>query len=125
MRSPAIGPGLRDPERPGGVRLPRGSVVTWDGSDRRARLPHDWALRRVRVLRRAGYKCEARFSTGERCGAPANQVDHIVRGDDHSPENLQALCVYCHGQKTAGEAAQARRPRPRRERESERHPGSL
>nr|WP_244879670.1 HNH endonuclease [Micromonospora aurantiaca] len=65
------------------------------------------------------------FSTGERCNAPANQVDHIQRGDDHRDANLQALCTYCHGQKTAAEAAEARRARPRRERPSERHPGSL
>lgn len=99
--------------------------MTWEGSDRRARLPHDWALRRVRVLRRAAYRCEARFSTGERCGSPANQVDHIVRGDDHEPENLQALCVYCHGKKTAAEAAEARGPQPSRKRKPEAHPGAL
>ncbi|MFD6638315.1 HNH endonuclease [Micromonospora chalcea] len=79
----------------------------------------------MRVLRRDGYRCRQVFSTGERCGAPAGEVDHIERGDNHDPSNLQALCTYCHGQKTAGEAAQARRPRPRRERESERHPGEL
>ncbi|WP_373321630.1 HNH endonuclease [Micromonospora okii] len=99
--------------------------MTWEGSDRRARLPHDWALRRVRVLRRDGYRCRAVFSTGARCGAPAGEVDHVKRGDDHDLANLQALCTYCHARKTAGEAAQARRPRPARARPSERHPGAL
>ncbi|SCL33055.1 HNH endonuclease [Micromonospora nigra] len=99
--------------------------MAWEGSDRRARLPHDWALRRVRVLRRDGYRCRQRFSTGALCGEPASQVDHIQRGDDHDLSNLQALCAHCHARKTAGEAAQARQPRPKRARKPERHPGSL
>ncbi|MFG3715790.1 HNH endonuclease [Micromonospora sp. NPDC047730] len=99
--------------------------MTWEGSDRRARLPHDWALRRVRVLRRDGYRCRQVFTTGERCGAPGSEVDHVERGDNHDLANLQTLCSYCHARKTAGEAAQARRPRPKRARESERHPGAL
>ncbi|OZV74781.1 HNH endonuclease [Micromonospora echinospora] len=99
--------------------------MTWEGSDRRARLPHDWALRRLRALRRDGYRCRQVFSTGERCGAPGSEVDHVVRGDNHDLSNLQTLCSYCHGVKTAAEAAAARRPRPKRAREPERHPGEL
>ncbi|SCE84140.1 HNH endonuclease [Micromonospora viridifaciens] len=99
--------------------------MTWEGSDRRARLPRNWSTVRARILRRDGYRCRQVFSTGERCGAPANQVDHVQRGDDHRDENLQALCAYCHGQKTAAEAAAARRPRPTRRRTAERHPGDL
>ncbi|MGK5520312.1 HNH endonuclease [Micromonospora sp. URMC 107] len=112
---------------PGAIRQPWGIAMTWEGSDRRARLPSNWGTIRRRILRRDGYKCRQVFSTGERCGAPANQVDHIERGDDHRPDNLQALCAYCHGVKTAGEAVEARRasPRPTRARPAERHPGAL
>ncbi|MDG4751700.1 HNH endonuclease signature motif containing protein [Micromonospora sp. WMMD718] len=99
--------------------------MSWEGSDRRERLPRNWATIRRRILHRDGYRCRQVFSTGERCGAPANQVDHIRRGDDHHPDNLQALCTYCHGQKTAAEAAAARRSRPTQRREPERHPGEL
>lgn len=101
--------------------------MSWDTSDRRDRLPHDWAVRRLRVLRRDSYRCQARLSDGRLCLAPASDVDHIVRGDDHRPENLQSLCRWHHSQKTAAEAAEARRanPRPSRQRPPEKHPGAL
>ncbi|MEU4718388.1 HNH endonuclease [Nonomuraea dietziae] len=69
----------------------------WAGSDRRSRLPSNWTTIRLRVLRRDRFTCQ-------RCGSgDANQVDHIVRGDDHSLENLQALCGPCHKRKTLRE----------------------
>jgi len=61
----------------------------WQGSDRKGRLPADWRRIRLVVLRRDRWTCR-------RCGRPANQVDHIVPGDDHRPANLQALCKSCH-----------------------------
>ena len=78
--------------------------------------------RRIRVLRRDGYRCQARpDANGARCGRPANQCDHIERGLDHSLDNLQALCRECHAKKTAAEAhAEKRR---RRLVEPEPHPG--
>lgn len=48
--------------------------MAWDTSNRKAELPYDWTTRRVRVLRRDGYVCQARDSIGVQCGAPANQV---------------------------------------------------
>ena len=99
--------------------------MAWDTSDRKARLPSDWSTRRVRVLRRDGYKCQARDSLNVMCGEPANQVDHIKPGDDHSLENLQALCRWHHARKSSAEGAAARRPRPRQAREPEQHPGLL
>ncbi|WP_238552426.1 HNH endonuclease signature motif containing protein [Bifidobacterium cuniculi] len=45
------------------------------------------------------------------CGAPANEVDHIVHNmvrDDDDPHNLRALCHYHHVQKTAAESAEGR-----------------
>jgi 5-methylcytosine-specific restriction protein A len=59
---------------------------------------------------------------GARCTAPADEVDHIVRGDDHSYANLASICLDHHKQKTAREAAEARR-RTSNRRPAERHPG--
>ena len=95
----------------------------WETSNRRERLPEDWTLRRVRVLRRDGYRCQARDSMGGSCGAKANQVDHIQPGDDHSLDNLQALCAWHHARKSSAEGAAARRPPATRNREPEPHPG--
>jgi len=94
-------------------------------SARAQRLPDDWPIRRVRVLRRDGYKCQAKDSTGHRCGAPANQVDHVEAGDDHSDGNLQALCRWHHARKSSAEGAAARRPRATMRREPEKHPGMI
>lgn len=94
----------------------------WETSTRKAELPDDWAARRVRVLRRDGYRCQARDSQGRPCLAPANQVDHVERGNDHSMENLQALCRWHHARKSSAEGNAAHRTRPRRTREPEAHP---
>lgn len=102
--------------------------MAWDStptSARAERLPSDWTTRRVRVLRRDSYKCQARDATGSKCGAPANQVDHIKHGDDHSYENLQALCRWHHARKSSAEGVAARRPRPTQRRDPEGHPGLL
>lgn len=99
--------------------------MAWEGSSRRARLPSDWAIRRLRVLRSAGYRCQVRDDLGAPCGEPAREVDHIERGDNHDYANLQAICRYHHGRKTAAEAAQARKPRAVQARAREPHPGLL
>lgn len=99
--------------------------MAWEGSDRKSRLPSDWQLRRIRVLRRDNYRCRAVDSTGKRCDAKANQVDHIIAGDDHSLENLQALCEWHHGRKSSAEGNAARRPRATQRRPPEAHPGML
>lgn len=97
--------------------------MAWEGSDRRARLPGDWAVRRMRVLRRDGYRCQARDSRDIACEQPANQVDHIARDDDHDYANLRALCRWHHDRKSASEGVSARRPRATMRRPSEGHPG--
>lgn len=74
--------------------------MPWEKSDRRARLPKDWPAIRQRILRRDGYRCRL-------CGAPASDVDHIERGDNHDPSNLRALCKPCHTRKSAEEGRQA------------------
>ena len=97
----------------------------WEGSDRKSRLPPNWGRLRLRVLRRDAYKCQWRdVYTGEKCLAPANQVDHVIPGDDHREENLQSLCAHHHGKKSSqeGNAAKARFPNKR---PPERHPGLI
>lgn len=94
-------------------------------SARAARLPSDWSTRRVRVLRRDGYRCQARDSTGVLCGSPANQVDHVEHGDDHDYANLQSLCRWHHARKSSSEGAAARRPKATQRRPPEAHPGLL
>lgn len=92
-------------------------------SDRAMRLPPDWQARRLRVLRRDRYSCQARMSTGYLCLERANQVDHIVPGDDHDLTNLQALCRWHHARKTSAEGAAARTYIEPRRRKPEAHPG--
>lgn len=97
----------------------------WDSSTRRDDLPADWSARRMRVLRRDGYRCQARDSTGRQCGDPANQADHIVPGPNHDEDNLQALCRWHHARKSSAEGVAARKPRPTREAPREAHPGAV
>jgi 5-methylcytosine-specific restriction protein A len=99
--------------------------MAWDTSDRRERLPDDWPKRRIRTLRRDGYRCRARDSVGVLCNAPANQVDHIDPEGGDGDDNLRSLCRWHHSRKSSAEGAAARRPRPRRERVPEPHPGML
>ncbi|MGK5530669.1 HNH endonuclease [Streptomyces sp. URMC 129] len=79
------------------------------------------------MLKRDGYRCVATMATGERCPEAGTDVDHIVRGDNHDPSNLQTLFWWYHRRKTAREAVQARRAvrRPSRTRSERPHPGAL
>lgn len=92
--------------------------LSWASNVRRKELPPGWvSVIRPRILRRDRYTCQ-------QCGAPANQVDHIRRGNDHSDSNLQALCEKCHRRKTAREGKEARYGlAPRRGKRFEPHPG--
>lgn len=81
----------------------------WQGSDRRSRLPKNWQALRRRVARRDGEVCQVPLPYGgEVCGKPYDDIDHIVPGDDHSPENLRAICSRHHNRKTQQEAAAGR-----------------
>lgn len=99
--------------------------MSWEGSTRRERLPDDWEERRKFVIRRAGGICEKiKTSTGRRCTNSGRDVDHIIRGDDHEPTNLQLLCVWHHREKTAAEGNEAQAvKRSAARRPPERHPG--
>lgn len=96
--------------------------MAWSSSDRGLRLPKDWSSRRSTVLRRDSYRCQIR---ADGCSTIATEVDHIARGDNHSLDNLRAVCSQCHRKKTLAEAQEARRKkRALRFRPEERHPGA-
>ncbi|MCX2816489.1 MULTISPECIES: HNH endonuclease [Pseudomonas] len=66
-----------------------------------------WRRIRDRILLRDQYTCRA-------CGLVTKdlEVDHIINvaeGGSDDDSNLQALCVPCHQEKTAAEAARGRR----------------
>lgn len=100
----------------------------WKGSDRKSRLPSNWVGLTGIVRQRAGGRCEMTepFKEGglvKRCWRRGRDVDHIVAGDDHSLQNLQLLCPYHHGKKSAMEGVEARKKAPAK-RDPEAHPGS-
>lgn len=73
----------------------------WDGATRTQNLPKDWRMRRKQVLIRAKNKCY-------HCGQYATQVDHIINGDNHSFDNLGAICIDCHKEKSSWEGHRAK-----------------
>ncbi len=95
----------------------------WQGSTRLERLPPNWARLRRQIPERDGWRCTA-VDHGVRCMAPANQVDHVQPGDNHSPGNLTALCAWHHARKSSAEGNAARR-RPVERRPTPPHPGLL
>lgn len=105
---------------------------SWSRSTRRKRLPKNWAALRREVIARDKV-CQWRLPGGGLCGLPApqaNQVDHIVAGDDHELSNLQLLCEPHHAKKSSSEgwAALAKRKRAavdRMRRREEQHPGTI
>ncbi|RKN40798.1 HNH endonuclease [Streptomyces hoynatensis] len=103
--------------------------MAWSSSGRRAQLPKGWSSRIVpRILARDGHRCVARLTDGTRCTETERlEVDHIGDPLNHGDANLQTLCRRHHKRKTQAESAQARRARPkeRRRRPAERHPGLL
>lgn len=94
--------------------------MTWAGDPRTTTAA--WRKLRKRALVRDGHRCRT-------CGAPANEVDHIVNvaeGGSDELENLQALCPPCHRRKTQAESLGARhRQTDARRRPAEPHPGAI
>ncbi|WP_078344890.1 HNH endonuclease [Mycobacteroides chelonae] len=95
--------------------------MSWSSSDRKHRLPPDWGAICKRILSRDNYTCRLRLLG---CLDTASEVDHIIPNDDHSDENLRAVCRFCHSKKSSAEGhARQRELRARRKRPPERHPG--
>jgi 5-methylcytosine-specific restriction protein A len=92
----------------------------WTNSTRSRRLPSNWPDIRARVLARDGAICWVCHGPG------ADEVDHKVRGDDHSLGNLapihQAVYPFCHRKKSSAEG-NYERWKYRERRPAERHPG--
>jgi 5-methylcytosine-specific restriction enzyme A len=84
--------------------------ASWQGSDRKSRLPADWHRLRAVVLKRCNMRCEW-VENGQRCFNAATDVDHIIRGDLHDLSNLQGLCNPHHLIKTSREAHAVREKR--------------
>ncbi|RJQ79965.1 HNH endonuclease [Pseudonocardiaceae bacterium YIM PH 21723] len=95
--------------------------MSWTTSQRSQQLPDDWPALRAGILRRDRWACRI---AGPLCRGRATEVDHIHPGDNHSPENLRAVCTPCHARKSSREGALARaRLRALRTRPLQRHPG--
>ncbi len=95
----------------------------WADSTRAQRLPADWPQRRAECFAIWGDLCHL-------CGEPgADEVDHVNRGDDHSPANLRPVHgrrtpQRCHQYKSSAEGGHAKAAKQgRRQRPPERHPG--
>jgi 5-methylcytosine-specific restriction protein A len=93
----------------------------WEGSTRKATLPPDWQAIRRAVLQRDGWRCTWPTPTG-RCTERATDVDHVGDRDDHTLENLRALCAPHHLQHTSRQA-NTKRWATRAARPPEPHPG--
>lgn len=75
--------------------------MAWATSNRRRRLPSNWATIRRRVLARDGYQCRVTVN-GARCTASASEVHHLIEagrngGRDLDEERfLVAICAEHH-----------------------------
>lgn len=83
-------------------------MADWRGSTRKRRLPPNWRTIVKRIHKRDGYRCTW-IEDGQRCTAPSTDVDHRIPNDDHSDENLQALCNTHHLSKTGSDSHWQRR----------------
>jgi 5-methylcytosine-specific restriction protein A len=98
--------------------------MTWDTSNRRAELPPGWSTTIVpRIKQRDGNRCTW-IEHGQRCTAPADEVDHIGDRHNHDDTNLRSLCHHHHNRHTQAQAA-AGRARNSRRRPSPPHPGLI
>lgn len=95
----------------------------WETSDRRSRLPADWATRVKQVKERDGGRCTWKLPSGARCPRAGRDVDHRVNDDNHGLWNLTLLCRHHHDLKTQAEARRGKAKRKPPPRAPEAHPG--
>lgn len=97
--------------------------MAWATSDRRERLPANWAAIRRQVKANAHGLCQA-TTHANACDGVGSDADHITAGDDHDVHNLQWLSSPCHDAKTAREsAARNTATAALKHRPTEQHPG--
>jgi len=74
-----------------------------------------WVKLRATVLQRDMFLCQPCLRVGR--PTPAREVDHIkpkAQDGEDDPDNLQAICKPCHGEKTRRENIErAGKPLPR------------
>jgi 5-methylcytosine-specific restriction protein A len=100
----------------------------WNDSDRKSRLPSNWASEIVPFIKKRDKgQCRWRLpQSGKRCPRPGTDVDHKVPGDNHSYDNLWLLCAKHHENKTVREGrAASRAKKASRYRKPEDHPGRV
>lgn len=91
--------------------------MAWDSNHKRMKeLPRDWPARRKAVIQRDRGLCVL-------CGSKGTDVDHIVRGMDHSLANLRLLCRSCHMKRTGSDGGRTKRSPKRKWKREEPHPG--
>ncbi len=80
----------------------------WRGGDSRRSGTTAHKARRLRVLRRDGYRCQLRY---EGCSGMATDMDHVVslaEGGADSDDNSAGSCPSCHAKKSSIEGHRAR-----------------
>lgn len=100
----------------------------WETSDRRSRLPANWAATARRILARDGHRCTFRFPNSGRCPVTEGlEVDHVEPSGSDEDSNLTTLCKRHHAMKSSREghkAKAAKRTAIRKKfRREEPHPG--
>lgn len=97
--------------------------MAWSSeSGRTTPLPADWPTLRRAALDRDGHRCTW-VEHGQRCAAPATDVDHTGDPDDHRLAMLRSLCSPHHDARTAGQGvAERARLRALRRRPATAHP---
>jgi 5-methylcytosine-specific restriction protein A len=93
---------------------PHHTRPAWQGSTRRATLPHDWPAIVRRILRRDP-SCQLAYPDSwhtahgpTTCAGRSTEVDHIGNPGDHTPGNLRGVCSPCHRRRTQAQSAAAR-----------------
>jgi 5-methylcytosine-specific restriction endonuclease McrA len=100
--------------------------MAWEGSDRRSRLPANWAALVSQVKKRDEGRCTWLLPSRKRCPRPGTDVDHRFPGDNNSLRNLQLLCAHHHEAKTAMDNRRAKgKIKASRYRPPEEHPGRV
>lgn len=100
--------------------------MAWEGSDRRDRLPPNWDQLVAYVKERDQNRCTWKLpKSGKRCPRRGTDVDHRKNDDNHDPANLQLLCGFHHGKKSAYEGVVGRRRKRAPRRPPEEPPGRL
>ena len=100
----------------GGRKAPK----AWDHGRRESRHARGygtaWEKLRERVMQRDCYLCQPCYRATPQRITPAKEVDHVIpkaKGGTDALDNLEAICVPCHRDKSARDQGKVLRTRPR------------